>query len=66
MKRLKENKLQCFKVGSQQKQLDDWCAQKKSSENEQTEKDAEDTETDEGLDVDNTRTVEVKRLVVFS
>ena len=42
---------------NQQKQLDDWCTQKKSSECEQTEKETDKEE--DSLDVDNTKTVEV-------
>ena len=42
---------------NQQKQLDDWCTQKKSSEGEQTEKETDKEE--DSLDVDNTKTVEV-------
>ena len=46
-----------LKVVNQQKQLDDWCTQKKSSEGEQTEKETDKEE--DSLDVDNTKTVEV-------
>ena len=46
---------------NQQKQLDDWCAQKKSTENEHTEREAE--REAENLDVDNTQTIEVEQLI---
>ena len=43
---------------NQQKQLNDWCAQKKSPDDELKEK--ETNKEDDSLDVDNTKTVEVQ------
>ena len=47
---------------NQQKQLDDWCAKKKSTESEQIEKETE--KEAENLDVDNTQTIEVQRFQI--
>ena len=46
-----------LKVVNQQKQLDDWCTQKKSAGGEETQKETDKEE--DSLDVDNTKTVEV-------